>query len=360
MQNPDLPGSFLIGDRPVGPGHRPFIIAEVGQAHDGSLGAAHAFIDCVAACGADAIKWQTHIADAESTRDEPFRVPFSYEDTTRYEYWKRMEFTAEQWAGLAQHARDKGLIFLSSPFSLEAVALLDRLNIPAWKIASGEVSHVALMDAILATEKPLLLSSGMSSYSDLEVAVARVAAATHRAGLAIFQCTTKYPTSFDHVGLNVIDELSRRFSVPVGLSDHSGDPLPSIVAMARGATLIEVHIALHKCMFGPDTIASLVPDQLREVCRARDAIHTMSINPVDKDGLANSLADTSALFTRSLSLRAPQAKGTVVDADMLTLKKPGTGIPESEFNFYIGKRLAHAVPHDRLLRPDDFVPGDRE
>ncbi|WP_349371508.1 N-acetylneuraminate synthase family protein [Salinarimonas sp.] len=352
-----MPSTFTIADRPVGPGHRPFVIAEVAQAHDGSLGAAHAFIDCAAECGADAIKFQTHIAEAESTRDEPFRVRFSYEDATRYDYWTRMEFSAEQWAGLARHAREAGLVFLSSPFSLEAIALLEALDVPAWKVASGEVGHGALVDAMLATGKPLLLSSGMSTYADLDGTIARIARAGERSALAVFQCTTKYPTPLEEVGLDMLDAFSRRFGVPVGLSDHSADTLPSIAAMARGASLIEVHLAFHRSMFGPDTKASLVPEQLREVCRARDAIHTMLTHPLDKDGLAKSLAGSAALFTRSLALRAPQPMGTVIEADMLTLKKPGTGIPETERDAYIGRRLARAVPHDRLLRPDDFAPG---
>ena len=119
--------------RPAGAGC--VVIGEVAQSHDGSLGLAHAFIDAIADAGADAVKFQTHIASAESTPAEPWRVKFSPQDATRYDYWKRMEFTPEGWAGLAAHAADRGLIFLSSPFSDEAVELLERIGMPAWKIA---------------------------------------------------------------------------------------------------------------------------------------------------------------------------------------------------------------------------------
>src|SRR6267154_6520785 len=115
------------------------VVAEVAQAHDGSLGLAHAFIDSAATAGADGIKFQTHIAAAESTPSEPWRVRFSKQDGSRYEYWKRMEFTEEQWVGLREHAHERGLLFLSSPFSLEAVQLLARVGVHAWKVASGEV-----------------------------------------------------------------------------------------------------------------------------------------------------------------------------------------------------------------------------
>src|SRR5918992_3358857 len=122
------------------------IIAEVAQAHDGSLGMAHAFIDAIATTGADAVKFQTHIASAESTPTEPWRIQFSRQDTSRYDYWKRMEFTEAQWSGLKQHADERGLIFLSSPFSIEAVELLERVGVAAWKVASGEVSNRPLFE----------------------------------------------------------------------------------------------------------------------------------------------------------------------------------------------------------------------
>ena len=353
----ELPKTFKIGSRPVGPGHPALIVAEVAQAHDGSLGAAHAFIDLAADCGADAIKFQTHIAGAESTLDEPFRVNFSYEDTTRYGYWKRMEFAADDWAGLASHARETGLLFLSSAFSVEAVALLEALAMPAWKIASGEVGHRALVGAMLATGKPLLLSSGMSTYAELTETVRYVVDAAHRSPLAILQCTTRYPTPLEEVGLNVLHELRRRFDVPVGLSDHSADVLPPITAMALGASLIEVHMALDRHMFGPDTVASLLPAQLTELCRARDAIHTLLTHPVDKDALAGAFEGTASLFTRSLALKEAQKAGTVLSAGMVTLKKPGSGLREAELPTYLGRSLARNVGADRLLRPDDFAKG---
>ncbi len=162
---------FRIGDRRVGPGEPCFIIAEVAQAHDGSLGAAHAYIDMAAQCGADAVKFQTHFAAEESTPAEPWRIQFSRQDGTRYEYWRRMEFDEAQWTGLAEHAAEAGIVFLSSAFSAKAVDLLTRLGMPAWKIASGEVSNHALLAQMVSTKKPILLSSGMSSWAELDAAV---------------------------------------------------------------------------------------------------------------------------------------------------------------------------------------------
>lgn len=350
----DLPRTFEIAGRPVGRGHRALVVAEVAQAHDGSLGAAHAFIDLAADCGADAIKFQTHIAAAESTLDEPFRVKFGYEDDTRYDYWKRMEFPPEAWAGLASHAREKGILFLSSPFSLEAVALLEALDMPAWKVASGEVGHRALVDAMLATGKPILLSSGMSSYAELSGTVDRVAGGKSHSPLAILQCTTRYPTPLEEVGLNVLGELERRFGVPVGLSDHSADTIPSIAAITLGASLIEVHVAFERRMFGPDTIASLVPAQLAELCRARDAVHTLLNHRVDKDEMARALEGSASLFGRSLAVKEAQRAGTVLSEEMVVLKKPGIGLPAAKLPEYVGRRLARDVAPERLLATEDF------
>src|SRR6478735_7224173 len=138
------------------------IVGEVAQAHDGSLGLAHAFIDAIAAAGADAVKFQTHIAAAESTPGEPFRVKFSKQDATRYDYWKRMEFTPEQWQGLRDHALEKGLVFLSSAFSLAAVDLLEVLGMPAWKVGSGEIGTLPMLEKMARTGKPVLLSNGLA------------------------------------------------------------------------------------------------------------------------------------------------------------------------------------------------------
>lgn len=339
--------SFEISGRPVGGGAPAYLIAEVAQAHDGSLGTAHAFIDAAADAGADAVKFQTHIADAESTRDEPFRVAFSRQDATRLDYWKRMEFSAEQWSGLADHARDAGLHFLSSAFSLEAVALLRGLDVPAWKIASGEVRTKGMVAAICADRRPVLLSTGMSPWADIDAAVAEIRAAG--SPVAVLQCVSRYPTPLTEVGLNVIDEMRARYDCPAGLSDHSGQPWPALAAVARGAAVIELHLTLSERMFGPDVPSSLTVEQFRMVSEMRDAAASMDAHRVDKDAVADELADMRAMFGRSLAPRHDLAAGTRVTEDMLVAKKPATGIPESDIGAVVGRTLARDVPSDRLI-----------
>ena len=347
-----MSASIDIADRAVGGGAPGFLIAEVGQAHDGSLGLAHAFIDAAAETGADAIKFQTHIADAESTLDEAFRVKFSKQDATRFDYWRRMEFTSEQWSGLATHAAERGLVFLSTPFSLAAVELLHKLGMPAWKIGSGEYRSTDLLTAMTATGKPVLLSTGMSRRDEIAEGVATIRDAG--TDVALFQCTTKYPTPLTQVGLNVIDELRAEHGCPVGLSDHSGQPFPALAALARGADMVEVHVIFDKGMFGPDVPASLTFEEFRLVAQARDAFAEMTAHPVDKDALADELTQMRALFTKSAAPTRALTAGTVLDADMLCAKKPGSGIPATEIPDLIGRRLARDVSPDRLLRPEDL------
>lgn len=345
-------GEITIESHKVGPGNPSFIIAEIAQAHDGSLGTAHAYIDAVAEAGASAIKFQTHIAMEESTFNESFRIKFSLQDRTRYEYWKRMEFSAEQWHGLAKHAREKGLVFLSSAFSIKAVEILSKIGMAAWKIGSGEVRSRELINAMAKNGAPILLSTGMSDVYEIEKAVQVID--EEKLSFALFQCTTKYPTSFEEVGLNIIGELRKQFKCPVGLSDHSGTVYPALAAMALGANLIEVHVTFDKRLFGPDTIASVTIEDLKLLVEANRAFATMSNNPVNKNLMAPSLLDTKNLFTKSIAPAVYLQKGMIIDKTMLALKKPGTGIPASKMDDIIGKRLSRDVSPERLLKWEDL------
>lgn len=326
---------------------RPLIIGEVGQAHDGSLGTAHAFIDAIADAGADAVKFQTHIAAAESTPGEPWRVQFSRQDDTRYQYWQRMEFTQIQWAGLRDHAVERGLFFLSTPFSSEAVDLLEALDVAAWKVSSGEIANTALLAEMAATGRPVILSTGMSPWAEIDAAVALVRDAG--APVAVLQCTTAYPTTAEQVGLNVLADLRERYRCPVGLSDHSATTYAGLAAVALGATVVEVHVTLSPRMFGPDVVASLTVEQLADLVEGARFIHTALASPLDKDAEAASRGDLRALFTKSLVARRRLPAGHVLTEGDLVAKKPGTGIPPERLSEVVGLVLPEAVAEDALL-----------
>lgn len=343
---------FQIGIRWIGRDHPCLVVAEIGQAHDGSLGTAHAYIDAVAKTGADAIKFQTHIASAESTRAEPFRIRFSSQDHTRYDYWKRMEFTEEQWHGLADHARACGLLFLSTPFSLQAVDLLERVGMPAWKVGSGDVNNLPMLERLAKTSKPILLSSGMSSWEDLDSAVKKIR--EYDAPVAVMQCTTAYPCPPEKVGLNVLVAMRMRYECPVGLSDHTGNIYTGLAAVALGASLIETHVVFSRDCFGPDVPASVTIPELNQLVEGVRFIERVLANPVTKETVAPELMDLRLMFGKSLVATKDLSSGHQLSAEDIALKKPGTGIPASRLSELIGRRLRVSVTADSLLSEDDL------
>jgi len=343
--------TFELDQKTIGKKQRTFIIAEIGLAHDGSLGMAHSYIDAVANTGADAIKFQTHIAQDESTSDEQFRINFSYEDTTRYDYWARTGFTYEQWQGLFEHAREKKLIFLSTPFSIKAINWLERIGVSGWKVGSGDLNNAELRETLAATGKPIIFSTGMASWDEIREVLAFCS--ERSVDMALLQCTSKYPAPLEDVGLNIIDIIQNEFGVVSGLSDHSGSVFPCLAAMARGAAIVEFHVVFDKQMFGPDSKASLTLEELSFVTEARDAFHCMQ-RDVDKDATAQDMAGMRKLFGRSLALKNDLPLGTVITNDDICLKKPGTGIPYKDMANIIGKPLIRDVPASRLLLIEDI------
>ncbi len=335
---------FSNPERPV------FVIGEVAQAHDGSLGTAHAFIDAVAASGAHAVKFQTHLAHAESTRHEPWRVPFSTQDETRYDYWKRMEFTEPQWAGLAAHARERGLVFLSTPFSIEALELLQGLGVRAWKVGSGELTNEPLLERMAATGRPVLLSTGMATWDEIDRAMALVRG---DAPVALLQCTSAYPCPPERVGLNVLGQMRDRYGTVVGLSDHSGTIYPSLAAVALGAEILEVHVTLSRSAFGPDVPASVTPAELGQIVEGSRSIRVSLRNPVNKDELSAELYELKRAFGKSVVAERHLVAGHVLTAGDLSLKKPGTGLPPSRLPDLIGRTLVRAVAADELITDED-------
>lgn len=330
----------------------PVIIAEIGQNHDGSLGMCHAYIDALAQTGADAIKFQTHIAAEESTLDERFRVKFSHQDDTRFAYWRRMEFSTDQWLELKRHADQVGIAFLSTPFSARAVEILTRIDVPAWKIGSGDTALKELIVPMIESGKPIILSSGMSGWEEIDRAVDGLR--TAGVDFSLMQCTSKYPTPLEHVGLNNLFEMERRYDCRVGLSDHSGSMSPSLAAIARGFSLIEVHATFDRRMFGPDVVASLTIEEVASLARFARDVSTMDRNPVDKDHVARELGPQKTLFGRSVGLRLDLPIGHVLRHDDLAPKKPGDGIPWADKHRVVGRRLTRDVSSLRLLRTEDF------
>jgi N,N'-diacetyllegionaminate synthase len=329
-----------------------FTIAEIGQAHDGSLGILHSYIDALAKTGVSAIKFQMHIAEAESSEFEPFRVKFSYEDKTRYDYWKRMEFTLEQWKGIKKHCDEVGLEFLCSPFSNLAVDWLEEIGVNQYKIGSGEVNNFLLLEKIAQTKKPIILSSGMSSFLELDKSVEFLK--SKKIDFSILQCTTSYPTQPENYGFNVIQELKERFQVRVGFSDHSAKISTGIAAVALGAEILEFHVVFDKEMFGPDSKSSLTIEEVKQLVESVNEIVLAQNNTIDKNNNSK-YSDLKQIFEKSLAINKNMDIGSVIKFEDLEAKKPkGYGILASEFEKYIGKKLKVSKNKWDFLNIEDF------
>lgn len=328
---------------------RVFVIAEIGSVHDGSFGNALALIDAAAAAGADAVKFQTHIAEAESLANAP--VPSFFTSEPRMAYFRRTGFTRDQWRALKARCEERGVEFLSSPFSEAAVDLLESIGMARYKIPSGEVSNIPMLEKIAALQKPVLLSSGMSDWTEIDRAVAAIRAVHN--DLVVMHCTTEYPCADGHVGLNVIGEMRDRYGVPVGLSDHTLPPYAAFASVVLGASVVEKHFTFSRKMYGSDAQHSMEPAEFADMVRGIRSIEAMLAHPVDK-GDATRFAEFKRIFEKSVVSAVEIPDGAVITRDHLAFKKPGTGIPAARVADVIGRRARRAIAADTLIATDDF------
>jgi N,N'-diacetyllegionaminate synthase len=329
--------------------HRTTIIAEVGSVHDGSFGNATKLIETAAVCGVDAVKFQTHIPEAETLPNAP--MPPYFKGEPRFEYFKRTGFSLEQWVALKACCDQNKVMFLSSPFSEEAVGLLEKIGLTQYKIPSGEVTNLPMLELIAKTGKPILLSSGMSSWGELDSAV-EVIRKTN-ANLTLLQCTSEYPCPYENVGLNVMLEMAERYKTSVGLSDHTLSNYASFAAVVLGASVIEKHFTFSRNMYGSDAKHSLEPEELRCLVDGIRAIETMMAVDADKD-LIHPFQEMKDIFEKSLVAESDILAGTVLTPALVGIKKPGTGISAARLNEFLGKKLTADVSKGALFSEKDF------
>ena len=342
-----MAGVELAG-RTLGPDHPVFVIAEIGNNHDGSVRQAERLIHAAADAGADAVKFQTHIADAEMLPSTPTPPHF---DEPRYELTKRMELSLDDHRRLKVVAEELGLVFFSSPFSVEAVELLEEVGAPLYKIASGEVTNPPLLEAVAGTGKPVLLSTGMSGLEDVE----RAAEILRSGGsqILVLQCTSTYPCPPELVNLRAMVAMGDRLGCPYGLSDHTPAIYTSLGAVALGASAIEKHFTLSKRLYGPDHHASLVPEELAQlVDGVRQVTAALGTGLKERDPAHD---PARATFEKSVVTRTAIPAGTVIEREMLTTKRPGTGIPARRVAELLGRRTARALDRDHLLQEADLA-----
>jgi N,N'-diacetyllegionaminate synthase len=339
---------IAIGAHELAPGRPPLVIAEIGNNHDGSIGQARALIDAAAEAGAHAVKFQTHIAEAEMLPSTPTPPHF---DEPRYAFTQRMELSYDQHSQLKAYAEEKGLVFFSSPFSTEAVELLERLDVPLYKIASGEVTNPPLIEAVAATGKPVLMSTGMSGLEDVDRAMTILRAAG--SPVIVLQCQSTYPCPPELVNLRGMETLAERYDCPVGLSDHTPDIYTCIAAAALGAVALEKHFTLSRRLYGPDHHASLEPADL---ARLVEGVRQVNLAMGSGEKLRDpSLDPARATFEKSIVARVQIPAGETIAAAMLTTKRPGNGIPAVRFAEVQGRRAARDIAANALLEEADLA-----
>lgn len=331
-----------------------YIIAEIGNTHEGSLGLAKNFIKVACDIGVDAVKMQTHIFEAESLLDAP--NPPYFKNESRKDYFERTSFTLDEWRELKRYAENELKIdFFSSPFSIEAVDLLEEIQISAYKVASGEVSNIPLLEKIAKTGKKVFLSSGMSSWDELDEAVATLKSNGCKE-LVVLQCTSEYPCPPEEAGLNIIQELNERYQgVTIGYSDHTiGMSIP-IAAVIKGARVIEKHFTLSKNLYGTDAMNSTEPEEFKRLIEEIRQVEVALVNNVDKNKKVHSLSEMKITFEKSIVSKNPITKNRLIKFEDLAFKKPGDGISTREYKKILGKKLKKNAPKNHKFKWSDFI-----
>jgi N,N'-diacetyllegionaminate synthase len=336
-----------------------FVIAEVGQAHDGSLGVLHSYIDAVSETGVDAIKFQTHVADAGSSPLESFRINFSYEDLTRQDYWRRMEFTAEQWSEIKKHCESVGLEFMSTPTCVSALNILEKIGVKRYKIGSGDTTNNLLLHKVAETKKQVIISSGLSSYDEIDSAI-DIIKKSGNDNIVIMQCTSEYPVPPERVGLNLINEFRNKYKYPIGLSDHSGLIYPSLAAVTLGAAYIETHVVFDRTMFGPDSASSLTISEFKSMVEGIRVIEKSLCSEFSKESSEGS-DRMRRIFGKSLSVNRNMIVGEEVKINDLETKKPaGEGVSAQDYEKIIGRRLVKNLKKWDFIKNDDVLYDKNE
>ena len=324
-----------------------FIIAEVGSVHDGSLGNAMNLIKTAKECGADAVKFQTHIAKEETLKDAISPGYFKLEN--RYDYFKRTSFNFSQLKKLKNFADKIGITFFSSPFSIKAYNILKKLNVDFIKIASGEVTNIPLLKKISKTNKTIFLSTGMSSWNEIDEAVNIF----KKNKLIIMQCTSMYPCPPNKVAINIIKKFKEKYNLSLGFSDHTKSNVAAIMALSLGARYFEKHITLSKKMYGSDAMNSLEPEEFKLYCsQLREALIIQN-NPGDKK-INKYLKKIKIIFEKKIIIKKNKKKNSIIKLADLDFKKSSKGINANKYKKIIGKKLKNNITKNSVLDLKDL------
>ena len=340
----------------VGPGHPPYIIAEIGSNHNGDMELCRQLIDAAADAGTHAVKFQSWsetslIAEEEYARNTQYSDKKKHFGTLR-EMVRAYQFTAEQHREAKQHCDARGVAFCSTSFSTEEVDLLTELGVPFFKIASMDIVHLPLLRYVARQQRPIVISTGMATLAEIEQAVAAIRSEGN-SQIVLLHCVSIYPPDYGVIHLRNMMTLEQAFELPAGFSDHTlGTAIP-LAAIALGAHVIEKHFTLDKEMEGWDHAISANPAELRTI--VEEGRHIFKALGNSQRLVSDVELEKRKKFRRSLVARRALQKGSVIKEEDLVAKRPGTGISPNELNYVVGRKLTSAVLEDQVLQWRDLL-----
>lgn len=326
-----------------------FIIAEAGDNHNGNFDLALQLVDKAAEAGADCVKFQTFVTEnviSKFAEKADYQKQTTGENESQYEMVKKLELSFEQFRLIHKYCQEKNIIFLSTPFDLDSIDFLEEIQIPFWKIPSGEITNLPYLEKIAKTEKDIIMSTGMCTMEEIEAALSVLR--EHGAGkITLLHCNTEYPTPFEDVNLRAMQEMKKAFGVSVGYSDHTVGIAVPIAATAMGASVIEKHFTLDKNMEGPDHRASLEPEELKQMVRSirniERAMGSGKKQPSPSEQKNISIARKSIVAKRKIK------QGEQLTEDNLYIKRPGNGISPMRWYEIIGTAAVKDFEEDELI-----------
>ena len=323
------------------------IIAEFGSVHDGNIVIAKKLIKAAIKSGADIVKFQMHIADEETLVNAP--SPDYFKSESRYEYFKRTAFSYSDWVSLKKFCKLNRVGFLCSPFSEKAVDILESLKVDSYKIPSGELTNLPLIEKIKKTKKHVYLSTGMSNWKEINAAVKIL-----KNNFTLLQCSSVYPCPLEKVGINIIHEMKKKYKCKVGFSDHTLGFSAAFAAAANGATVIEKHFTLSKKMYGSDAKNSMEPKDFNFFSKNLNEIWKILDNPLNKDDLKEYM-QMKKIFEKSIVSKYKLIKGTVLSKKTISFKKPGDGIRAFDYKKFLGKKLKINLKKDKIIKKKHLI-----
>jgi len=338
-----------IGNRVVGEQYKPLVIIEIGINHEGSLKTAIEMVDAAYGAGAEIIKHQTHIVEDEMSKEAKKVIPGNT-DVSIYDVMARCALSEEDEIKLKEYVESKGMIFLSTPFSRAAADRLERMNVLAYKIGSGEMNNYPLIDHIASFGKPMIVSTGMNNIESVKKAVDILQ--KHGVQYALLHTTNLYPTPPELVRLGAMQELKRTFpNAIIGLSDHTVNNNACLAAVSLGASIIERHFTDRADRTGPDIVCSMTPDQLTDLIN--DSAEIAKMRGGKKEATKEEQVTIDFAFATVVTIK-PISKGEVLTRENVWVKRPGVGEIKAEYyEILIGKKAKENIGVDEHLSWSD-------